>query len=67
MMTEEIQSILDDFPAHSEEMRERLLANIAGGRGVYLGIDPTGPGLHIGHLLPIMLLRRFAMAGVPVA
>jgi tyrosyl-tRNA synthetase len=65
MMTEEIQSILDDFPAHSEEMRERLLANIAGGRGVYLGIDPTGPGLHIGHLLPIMLLRRFAMAGVP--
>ena len=24
--------------------------------GVYLGIDPTGPSLHVGHLVPLMSL-----------
>lgn len=30
--------------------------------GVYCGIDPTG-SMHIGHLIPFMVLRRFQLAG----
>ena len=30
---------------------------------VKLGIDPTGPDVHMGHLVPIMLLRQFQKAG----
>lgn len=30
---------------------------------LYCGFDPTGDSLHIGHLLTIMTLRRFQMAG----
>ena len=30
---------------------------------VYCGFDPTADSLHVGHLLPILALRRFQMAG----
>ncbi|NPB03452.1 MAG: tyrosine--tRNA ligase [Thermotogae bacterium] len=30
---------------------------------VYAGFDPTGPSLHVGHLLPIVTLIRFANYG----
>ncbi len=30
---------------------------------LYSGFDPTADSLHIGHLLPILTLRRFQMAG----
>ncbi|MEX0792404.1 MAG: tyrosine--tRNA ligase [Pirellulaceae bacterium] len=33
------------------------------GRTVYAGFDPTATSMHVGHLLPIMLLRRFQQAG----
>ena len=29
----------------------------------YLGIDPTAPSLHCGHLLPILLAKRLALQG----
>ncbi len=32
-------------------------------RIIYTGFDPTGPSLHVGHLVAIMNLRRFQMAG----
>ncbi|WP_018921741.1 tyrosine--tRNA ligase [Salsuginibacillus kocurii] len=31
--------------------------------GLYCGFDPTGDSLHIGHLLTIVTLRRFQLAG----
>ena len=31
--------------------------------GVYCGFDPTAPSLHLGNLIPIMLLERFRLAG----
>jgi len=31
--------------------------------GVYAGIDPTGDAMHIGHLIPFMILKRFQLAG----
>ena len=35
---------------------------------VYCGFDPTADSLHVGHLLPILLLRRFQLAGIaPIA
>ncbi len=32
-------------------------------RGVYLGMDPTADSLHVGHLVPLMLMKRLADAG----
>lgn len=31
--------------------------------GLYVGIDPTGDSMHIGHLIPFMVLKRFQEAG----
>lgn len=31
--------------------------------GIYVGIDPTGDSMHIGHLIPFMILKRFQLAG----
>ena len=31
--------------------------------GLYCGVDPTGDSLHIGHLIPFMMLKRFQEAG----
>ncbi|ETA74272.1 tyrosine--tRNA ligase [Ligilactobacillus equi] len=31
--------------------------------GLYCGTDPTGDSLHIGHLIPFMMLKRFQEAG----
>lgn len=30
---------------------------------LYCGVDPTGDSLHIGHLIPFMMLKRFQEAG----
>ena len=35
----------------------------AGSRTLYAGFDPTADSLHVGSLLPLMLLRRFQQAG----
>jgi len=32
-------------------------------RTVYAGFDPTADSLHVGNLMPLMLLRRFQKAG----
>ncbi|WP_042379083.1 tyrosine--tRNA ligase [Corynebacterium resistens] len=42
-----------------EALREQLDKPTA----VYVGFDPTGPSLHAGHLVPLLLLRRFQLAG----
>jgi len=43
------------------ELRERLAA----GRPlrVYLGVDPTGSNLHVGHFVPLQKLRKFQELG----
>ena len=43
-----------------EELREHLNA---GNRSVYCGFDPTAASLHAGHLIPLLTLRRFQLAG----
>ncbi|WP_429077105.1 tyrosine--tRNA ligase [Aeromonas veronii] len=45
-----------------------LADHLATSRTVYCGFDPTAGSLHIGHLVPLLMLRRFQLAGhTPVA
>lgn len=45
----------------SEQDLRKHLAD--GSRTLYSGFDPTADSLHIGHLVPLLALRRFQMAG----
>jgi tyrosyl-tRNA synthetase len=62
--------ILDDLTwrglvadmAHREEL-ERLLAPGAPPITLYVGFDPTADSLHLGHLIGLLILRRFQQAG----
>ncbi|WP_373762191.1 tyrosine--tRNA ligase, partial [Neisseria dentiae] len=50
-----------DFAALETLLNEQKIA-------LYCGFDPTADSLHIGHLLPVLALRRFQQAGhTPVA
>ncbi|MGL4251902.1 MAG: tyrosine--tRNA ligase [Aeromonas sp.] len=40
-----------------------LADHLAIPRTVYCGFDPTAGSLHIGHLVPLLMLRRFQLAG----
>ncbi|MBV7292795.1 tyrosine--tRNA ligase [Corynebacterium sp. TAE3-ERU16] len=42
-----------------DKLREETESPIS----LYCGFDPTGPSLHAGHLVPLLLLRRFQRAG----
>lgn len=48
------------FAEHSSSPLEETLA---AKRYVYHGIDPTADSLHVGHLVPILLMKRLADAG----
>ena len=61
-------AILDDLVARGlvqdstdlEAIRERMAD---GPITLYCGFDPTADSLHVGHLVPLLLLRRFQDAG----
>ena len=45
-----------------------LASHLTTARTLYCGFDPTAGSLHIGHLVPLLMLRRFQLAGhTPVA
>ncbi len=64
-----------DGPAFIEELRQRhLVSTISDEEGlakllssgvvpVYAGYDPTASSLHVGNLVPTILLKRFQLAG----
>jgi tyrosyl-tRNA synthetase len=61
-------AILDDLQARELIFQltseEELAAHLAGGsRTLYCGFDPTADSLHIGSLVPLLMLRRFQLAG----
>ncbi len=61
-------ALLDDLGArgliHDTTDRDRLAARLDEGRlVVYCGFDPTADSLHVGNLVPLLLLRRFRDAG----
>ena len=45
---------------HEQELTAHLSENVV---TAYTGFDPTGESLHVGHLLPIITLRRWQNAG----
>ena len=51
------RGMLHDFMPGTEE---HLLSSM---QAAYLGIDPTADSLHIGHLVGVMMLRHFQLAG----
>ncbi|MBB1029452.1 tyrosine--tRNA ligase [Dietzia sp. SLG310A2-38A2] len=61
-------NILDDLQwrgliAQSTDL-DALRAHLDEGTvSLYCGFDPTGPSLHAGHLIPLLTLRRFQLAG----
>ncbi len=36
---------------------------LEGKRTVYLGVDPTADSMHVGHLVPLLIMKRLASAG----
>lgn len=62
------EHILDELSwrgliAQSTELDDLRRDLSAGALTLYSGFDPTGPSLHAGHLVPILLLSRFQRAG----
>jgi len=52
-------------PGIRENMEEELRERLKEGRPlkVYLGVDPTSPDIHLGHLVPLMKLKHFQDLG----
>ena len=48
----------------SSQLIEEALKAITSSQSVYLGIDPTAKGLHIGHLMACRVLKRVHACGV---
>lgn len=48
---------------HQSTEPAQLQEHLSQSRVVYAGFDPTAPSLHCGHLLPLMMLRRFQRCG----
>ena len=48
--------IHDMMPGTEEQLNKEMTA-------AYVGIDPTADSLHIGHLVSIMMLKHFQLAG----
>lgn len=67
-MTQQDRSLLDDLDARGLIAQfsggDDFMQHISGsGRTVYCGFDPTADSLHIGHLVPLLVLKRFQLAG----
>jgi tyrosyl-tRNA synthetase len=67
-MSSQISSLFDDLQARgliAQTTNGTQLADYLadGSRTLYSGFDPTADSLHIGHLVPLLALRRFQLAG----
>src|SRR3989338_7484677 len=60
-----IRELLTRGVEHIYPSAESLEKGLRSGRrlSLYLGIDPTGPSLHIGHVIPLLKLRQFQELG----
>jgi tyrosyl-tRNA synthetase len=52
-----------DLIAVSTDLEDLRKALVTGQVTFYAGFDPTGPGLHIGHLVLLLTMRRLQLAG----
>ena len=61
-------NIIDELKwrgAVNQQTDEQGLYDLVGKQSisVYCGVDPTGDSMHVGHLIPFMILKRFQLAG----
>ena len=61
-------NIIDELKwrgAVNQQTDEEGLYKLVGEESIslYCGIDPTGDSMHIGHLIPFMIMKRFQLAG----
>ena len=61
-------NIIDELKwrgAVNQQTDEEGLYKLVGEKSIslYCGIDPTGDSMHIGHLIPFMIMKRFQLAG----
>lgn len=61
-------NIIDELEwrgAINQQSDEEGLRELVNSKSIslYCGIDPTGDSMHVGHLIPFMVLRRFQLAG----
>lgn len=47
----------------TSQLAEEALKSILPTQSIYLGVDPTAKGLHIGHLMACRILKRFHDTG----
>ena len=61
------QCIIDELQwrglVHQCTDMESVKKELASSTVIYVGFDPTSDSLHVGSLLPLMMLRRFQQAG----
>lgn len=67
-MSDDQNASLQDLQArgliHQVTAVEALAGHLgSGSRTLYCGFDPTADSLHLGHLVPLLVLRRFQEAG----
>lgn len=63
-----MNNIIDELgwrEAINQQTDEEGLRELTNTKAVslYCGVDPTGDSMHIGHLIPFMVLKRFQLAG----
>lgn len=60
-----MNNVAEDLKARGfgREASTPLETILAEKRGIYLGMDPTADSLHVGHLVPLMLMKRLSDAG----
>ncbi|MCA9764971.1 MAG: tyrosine--tRNA ligase [Carnobacterium sp.] len=61
-------TIIDELiwrDAINQQTDEKGLTHLVKNKKIslYCGVDPTGDSMHIGHLIPFMILKRFQLAG----
>lgn len=53
---------------YQKTAEDELYQHLSQPRTIYCGFDPTADSLHLGHLVPLLVLRRFQEAGhTPIA
>lgn len=68
IMEGDLMNIIDELTwrdAINQQTNEAGLREVTEKSSIslYCGVDPTGDSMHIGHLIPFMMMKRFQLAG----
>ena len=65
LIEEQVKRLIDNKLIKAITNYNKLIDAIVAQKAVYLGFDPTSDSLHIGHFLPIYLLKQLIKLGCP--